>query len=168
MHLKELAWVDFLKKRIKKGRGVLVGIGDDCAYVKVGKQRLVLKSDLFIEDVHFKLGDLSFKTIGMRAIGRLLSDFAACASIPKFIGASIGIPNYLKEKSLKEILKGIRFYEKKYGFVIVGGDTSKSKKLILDIWGIGIAKKFILRSKAKDGDKIFVTAKLGERSFKKP
>jgi thiamine-monophosphate kinase len=170
MPLKELAWVDFLRKKAKKSKDVLVGIGDDCALVKMGREKMLLKSDLFTEGVHFsaiggKLRKANLKTIGIRAVSRVLSDFAACAAMPKFIGVSIGIPKYIREKDLREILSGIISYGKKYKFSLVGGDTGRASKLFLDIWAVGRANKFISRSTAKAGDRIFISGKLGERKF---
>jgi thiamine-monophosphate kinase len=165
MRLRELEWVDFLKQKVKIGRDVIVGIGDDCAFVKIGSQNLLLKSDLFVENVHFSLKEINFKTIGMRAVARVLSDFAACGGVPKFIGVSAGLPAYIKERQLIKILAGILHYSKKYKFSLIGGDTGRSSKLFLDIWGVGTCKKFIKRSTAKVGDHIFITGKLGERKF---
>lgn len=168
MTFNELAWVDFLKKKVKAGKDVLTGIGDDCAQVKVGREKVLLKSDLFIEGVHFDREKISFKNIGARAVCRVLSDFAACAGLPKFIGVSAGIPAYVKQKQLKEILSGVLFCGKKYKFSLVGGDTAKSPNLFLDVWGLGVAKRVVLRSGAREGDYIFVSGRLGERSFFRP
>lgn len=166
--MNELNWVDFLSKKVKKGSGVLRGIGDDCALVKVGKEKLLLKSDLFVEDIHFKKGKTKYQDLGMRAVARVFSDFAACGGVPKFIGASIAAPPYLKEKDLKQILKGILKICEEYKCSLIGGDTSKGNKLFLDIWGIGIAKRFIARDSAKIGDHIFITGKLGKNKFNLP
>ncbi len=57
---------------------------------------------------------------------------------------------------------------KKYNASLVGGDTSRSEKLILDIWAVGQTPKCILRSTAKTGDYIFLTGELGKRAFNKP
>lgn len=165
MSLKELAWVDFLKEKVKKRKDVIVGIGDDCALVRIENKNALLKSDLFIEDVHFRLKDTNFKTIGMRAVARVISDFAACGGVPKFVGVSAGVPSYIREKQLVNILAGILYYSRKYKFSLVGGDTGRSSKLFLDVWAVGFAKKFIARSTAKAGDYIFISSKLGERKF---
>ncbi|MDD4954437.1 MAG: thiamine-phosphate kinase [Candidatus Omnitrophica bacterium] len=167
MKLNELNWVDFLKKKVKKSKRVLVGIGDDCALVKIKNRQALLKSDLFIEDIHFKLKKTPFKTIGMRAVSRVLSDFAACAGWPKFLGISMGISRDINEKNLKEILNGIEYLSKKYNFDFVGGDTASTKKLFLDVWALGVANRFIKRNTAREGDYIFLTGKLGERKFNK-
>lgn len=168
MPFNELAWIDLLKQKAQKNKNVLVGIGDDCALVKLGKEKMLLKSDLFIEDIHFSIKKISFKTIGMRAVGRVLSDFAACAGIPKFIGVSAGIPEYVSERNLKEMLDGILAFGEKYKFSLIGGDTSRAKKLFLDIWGVGTAGKYIRRSTAREGDYIFLTGRLGKRRFNRP
>lgn len=168
MPLKELDWVDYLKKRTANSKGVITGIGDDCAQVRVNSSRVLLKSDLFIEGVHFTRSQTSSKTIGMRAVARVLSDFAACAGIPKFIGISAGVPYYIKEKDLKEIVSGVLSYAEKYKFSLVGGDTSRAQYLFIDVWGVGVADKCVLRSTAQEGDYIFVSGKLGSRKLDEP
>lgn len=165
--MNELQWIDYLRKKVKPAKDLVAGIGDDCAVAKIGREKILLKSDLFIEEVHFKLKEISFKDIGKRAVARVLSDFAACGGIPKFIGVSLGFPDYVKQKDLKGILSGILDFGKKYNFSLVGGDTAKSKKLFLDVWGLGNCKRPILRSGAKEGDCIFITGKLGKRPFNK-
>ncbi|MFH1519650.1 MAG: thiamine-phosphate kinase [Candidatus Omnitrophota bacterium] len=166
--MNELKWIDYLRKKVKPAKDLLVGIGDDCAVVKVGSQKLLLKSDLFIEGVHFKLKNISFEDIGRRAVARVLSDFAACGGVPKFIGVSLGVSRGLDKRYLKQILKGVLRLAKKYKFSLAGGDTCTSDQLILDVWGMGSCRKPILRSGAKVGDYIFVTNRLGQRPFNKP
>lgn len=167
MAFNELEWVDFLKNKVKKHSDVLAGIGDDCAFVKIKNKNALLKSDLFIEDIHFRLKEVSFRTIGLRAVGRVLSDLAACGGWPKFLGVSIGVSPLVRERNLKEILEAVIYLGKKYNFTLIGGDTAYTKKIFLDVWAVGTCDKFIARSTAKEGDYIFVTGKLGARKFTK-
>jgi thiamine-monophosphate kinase len=160
-----MEWINFLKRNTPKGSDVLTGIGDDCAQVKLGREKFLLKSDLFIENIHFKLKKISYQAIGMRAVSRVLSDFASCGGTPKFLGISIGLPDYLDKKYCKDIFNGVIFLSKKYNFYLVGGDTSRSKMLFLDVWGLGLSKKFVKRNTAKSGDYIFLTGPLGARKF---
>jgi thiamine-monophosphate kinase len=166
--MNELAWVDSLKKIVGKPKNVLVGIGDDCALVRLGKERFLLKSDLFVEGVHFNLKKTSYKNIAKRAIARVLSDFAACGGIPRFIGVSAAIPKYVQPDKLNQILYGILEMGKKYKFALIGGDTGRATKLTLDIWGVGTCDKFISRSGAKTGDYIFISGPLGKLAFDEP
>lgn len=163
----ELKWIDFLKKKVPIGKDVLTGIGDDCALVSINKQKFLLKSDLFIEGVHFDLRKTSYETIGMRAAGRVLSDFASCGGVPKFLGVSAGVSNKIDEKNLKNVLRGILRLGEQYHFNLIGGDTSCSSKFFLDIWGVGVCDRFIARNTAQNGDYIFLTGKLGVHAFNK-
>ena len=120
----ELDWIDYLRKKVNPAKDLLVGIGDDCAVIKAGSQKLLLKSDLFIDGVHFSRKKISFENIGKRAVARVLSDFAACGGVPKFIGVSLASPRGLDKRYLKQILKGILKLSQEYKFSLVGGDTS--------------------------------------------
>ena len=168
MSFNELSWVKFLKKSTKSGEGVVCGAGDDCAVIREGERYYLISSDLFIEDVHFKLKGISFLNIGKRAAARAVSDIAACAGKPRFIAVSAGIPAYISTKQMKEIMNGIDKTASLCGASVVGGDTSRTRKLFLDVWVMGEAKKPILRSSAKAGDYIFVTEKLGKLPFNSP
>ena len=141
---------------------VAVGIGDDCALVKIGKEKFLLKSDLSLEGIHFKKRSMSYKDIARRAVGRVLSDFAACGGVPKFIGISLGKPKGVCGRALKDMIKGVNEMAAKYKFSLVGGDASISSRMILDVWGVGITKKFITRSGAKVKDVIFLLYKANE------
>ncbi len=164
----ELDWVRFLKKKAKKNKSILAGIGEDCAVIKEKNKYYLISSDLFIEDVHFRLKEISFLNIGKRATARAISDITACGGEPKFIIVSAGIPSYITPDSIKKIINGIENIASLCGALVIGGDTSKAKKLFLDIWVMGQTKKPILRSTARIGDYIFVTAKLGKLAFNKP
>ncbi len=168
MSFNELNWIEFLKGKAKRPKGLFAGIGDDCAVIRDRGKYYLISSDLFIEDVHFKLGDISFLNIGRRAAARAVSDIAACAGRPKFVIVSAGIPDYITTNQMKKIAEGIEKTSSLCGASVAGGDTSKTSKLFLDVWVVGEAKKPILRSGAKPGDYIFITGGLGKLAFNKP
>ena len=164
----ELTWVEYLKRKVNKGKDVIASVGDDCAIVRHGKEYMLLTSDLFIENIHFKRDKISLYNIGQRAVGRALSDIVSCAGVPRFVGISAGLPTYLSTRGLKSIFSGIKDYCRKYKVSIIGGDTARASCLFLDIWAIGATKKYVLRSGARVGDYIFVTGKLGRLKFNQP
>lgn len=166
--MKELAWIDILKKKVKKGEGVIAGIGDDCACLRLGAKQYLLKSDLYIEGIHFRRRTTSFKTIGMRAVGRVLSDFAACGGSPLYLGISVGLPGSVTIRHLAAMLEGVMTMSRQYGFSLIGGDTSRSKTLFLDVWGLGQARRYLSRGSAKEGDSLFLSGRLGARPFHRP
>lgn len=161
----ELEWIQFLKKHVKKTKGVLVSIGDDCAVITHRGGYLLFTSDLFVENVHFKKGRMKLQDVGRRAVARALSDVVACGGIPKFLGASCGVPPSFSGKNMKAVYKGIEEYCAKYNVSLVGGDTSRAREFFLDMWVVGEAQKYILRSTARRGDYIFLTGPLGKIKF---
>ncbi len=146
-------------------RSVIRGIGDDTAVLKFGnsKKHLLFTCDMLIEDVHFRLKSASFEKIGHKALGCSISDIAAMGGIPKWAVVSAGIPGKLKVKDIEKIYMGIKALAKKFDVNIVGGDTVRSDKLVLDVSMIGEVNKdeLVLRSTARVGDIIFVTGFLG-------
>ena len=69
---------------IKSSRKTLIkGIGDDCAVCQTenNDEYSVYTSDATIEDIHFN-SDERPERIGNKAIGRVLSDFAAMGARP--------------------------------------------------------------------------------------
>lgn len=163
--MNELTWIKFLKKSVPKRKNIITAIGDDCAVIDNKDNYLLLTSDLFIENVHFKLNKVNFTELGKRAAARALSDIVACAGVPKFLAVSVGFPPHINFRNLKSIFSGIKQYCRRYKVNIIGGDTSLSTSLFMDIWAMGITKKYILRSTAKIGDYIFVTGQLGRLKF---
>ncbi len=58
------------------------GLGDDCAFLEAGGERLAVSLDLSVEGVHFTREWLTPVEIGYRAAAAALSDLAAVAAEP--------------------------------------------------------------------------------------
>lgn len=159
----EFGLIEAVKKMIKLDRTVIKGIGDDTAVLSFSKNRcLLLTSDMLIEDIHFNRRMNPF-AIGHKALSCSISDIAAMGGIPKNAIISIGIPRDLKISFVNKLYQGITQTAKSFKINIVGGDTNSSQKIVIDVALLGEAQKnnLTLRSKAKVGDSIFVTGKLG-------
>ncbi|MEO0121406.1 MAG: thiamine-phosphate kinase [candidate division WOR-3 bacterium] len=143
----ELKAIEFLKKLSNR-------IGDDCAVLEKG---IIITTDAFIEGTHFELKYFSFSDIAKKSFSATLSDIAAMAGIPKYLFVAFLYPSYLKEKNFKEIYNTYKKLAKKYKVEIAGGDIVKSEKLGIVLTCLGYAKKPILRSTAKIGDKVYLT-----------
>jgi thiamine-monophosphate kinase len=156
-------------KRLPQGPDVLIGPGDDAALIKPAKKQILFCGDMFIEDVHFRLKKISFEDIGFRACARTLSDIAAMAGLPKFIGVSVGLPKKHSAKALT-ILNGIKKIARRFKVSIVGGDLSKAEKIFVDIWCLGYVekKRAVRRKGAKAGEALFVSGRLGTSYKLKP
>ncbi len=62
--------------------GLAVAIGDDCALIEVGDDRLAVSTDAMVEGRHFRLDWLTAREVGARAMAAALSDVAAMAPRP--------------------------------------------------------------------------------------
>jgi len=159
----EFGLIDQIRKEIKTSQGVVKGIGDDAAVMQSSPGKLILfTTDMLVEGVHFSKSD-SLSSVGRKAICCSVSDIAAMGGIPKYAVVSIGIAGNTPIKKAQQISAGINKAAMEYDVVIVGGDTVKSKKLVINVSIMGEAKKseLITRSGAKVGHQIFVTGKLG-------
>lgn len=162
---KEAVIVESLKKRFKPtGRDVLVGIGDDAAVVRGGKkgEYILYTADMLIEGVHFKRKEEPEK-VGYKAMAVSVSDIAAMGGIPQYAVVSVGLPKNNIDRTVRGLYRGIRHCARKFGIDVIGGDTNRSQKLVVDVFMAGRVEKkhLVLRSTARPGDHIFVTGPLG-------
>jgi thiamine-monophosphate kinase len=175
MKLKQQGEIKILEALIplvtKVKNNVLLGPGDDCAIIKMPenkKYELLLKVDSTIETVHFEKNAPPC-LIGKKALGKVMSDFAAMGGKPLWALISLVAPPNTEISKLKKIYSGINQLASKYKVAITGGDTSRGKLLELHIFCAGIVKKgkAILRTGAKIGDLLYVTGTLGGSRYGK-
>jgi len=150
----------------RKNFSIVKGVGDDAAVIKTKKEEFFLFTcDMLIEGKHFQRNDSPF-WIGSKAINCSISDIVAMGGLPKYALVSLGIPNYFlqhKAFNFKLLYQGIKKAADKAKVAIIGGDINSSEKLIVDVMMVGKAEsnKIVFRDKAKIGDYLFVTGKLG-------
>lgn len=161
----ELGVVERIKSRIKSNpKNVKAGIGDDCAVVDYSPDKyMLITTDTIVEGVHFSLEDFTPKQIGMKAIEVNASDIAAKGGKPDYCVVSIGLPPETGVSAVDDIYNGINNSVSKYGINVVGGNTTRSQQIFLNICMMGFVKKenLVLRSGAKIGDFIFCTGDFG-------
>ena len=142
------------------------GIGDDCAVLPWTKrERLLVTTDMLIEDRHFIWKRIAAADLGYKALAVNLSDIAAMGGRPKWALLSIGIPAGIELDWLDEFFKGWREAAKPSGVRLVGGDTTKSPGgIVINVVVVGTvqAGREKLRSAARPGDIIAVTGTLGD------
>ncbi|SHK16148.1 thiamine-phosphate kinase [Thermocrinis minervae] len=135
-------------------------IGDDTACVSLGDVNLLLTCDLLLEDRHFK----SFfppASLGWKAISVNVSDVCANGGTPKWALVSLMVPDF-EVSYIEELYEGIKRACEFYGCRVVGGNVSRSDKVGIDVFMVGIAQRFVGRSTAKVGDGVFVSGTLGD------
>ena len=160
----EFSFIRYLEKKIPNASRVCVGIGDDAAVLSVNKsKKLVVSTDVIVENVDFKIKTLSPEKIGRKALAVNLSDLAAMGAAPTAFVISVGKPSYITSSWLKRFYKGLLSLAKKYNVACVGGDFSSSKEFFasVTIFGEASSHQIVKRSGAKSGDWIAVTGALG-------
>lgn len=150
----------------QKQPGLIQGIGDDAAVVKIGHGlAMIFTTDMLIEDVHFSLEYEDFFDIGWKSLAVNLSDIASMGGRPKWGVVSVGLPVNIPVDNVDKLAQGIASLARKYQVAIVGGDTVKSPdRLVINIALLGESaqKDVLYRRGAVAGDALFVTGKLGE------
>jgi thiamine-monophosphate kinase len=146
-------------------KGVVNGLGDDCAVVESpgSGNLLVLKTDCIVAGVHF-LPTASGTDVGWKAMMRPLSDFAATSALPQFALITLIAPGQLKVEWVKGLYRGLRRAAKRFKVSIVGGETSSTPgPIAISVSVIGLVEKdrCVSRRGGKAGDDLFVTGQLG-------
>ncbi len=145
-------------------KALIKGIGDDCAVCQTENSSFhnVYTSDATIEDVHFNSGERP-ERIGNKAIGRVLSDFAAMGAEPNWFLINLSLPQNYKISDLKCIYSRIKIILDEYNSSIIGGDLTKSEKLSFNIFGVGKIKnkKVVYRNNVNVNEAIWCTGQLG-------
>jgi len=139
--------------------GVKVGIGDDAAVFSGSDSDFIATVDMAVEGIHFKRDWSSPFQIGAKLTTASLADVFAMGGEPNYLLVAAGINQNENTQVITEIAEGIRSVADKFKVSVIGGDLSKSEKLVLSITAIGhINSKPIKRDGAKVGDIVYVSA----------
>jgi len=143
--------------------GVQVGIGDDAAVLEpTPGRRLIVTTDLLLEDVHFRRRWAEPADIGWKAIAVNVSDIAAMGAAPRWAVVALACPDGTPADEVEAFYEGALALADEHDTTIVGGDTSASPAgWVVNVTVIGEADTPILRSTARPGDVVAVTGTLG-------
>jgi thiamine-monophosphate kinase len=152
------------RKFASNAASVRTGIGDDAAIVRPGRRtEWVITTDAFIENVHFVRRVHPAKVVGYKALARATSDLAAMGARPLYFLLTLALPTSCTTKWLDDFLGGMALASRRFGLILVGGDTTKYPTVMVSLTVIGEINpgRAILRSGARPGDLICVSGKLG-------
>jgi len=144
--LGEFGLIEKVRRATPRGRSVLLGIGDDAAWVANPFPSSLVTADLLIEGIHFDLKWTSLFDLGYKTLAVNLSDIAAMGGMPAYLVLSLGIPPAFDSRDIEDFYRGIRFLSAKHG---VGHSPHRP----------------IRRSGAQAGDDIYVTGTLGDSAL---
>jgi thiamine-monophosphate kinase len=159
----ELSLLGILQKRFgKRAPHVLAGIGDDCAVVVPAGKNLLLTTDMMVEGVHFDMRWTTPFQLGFKLVSANVSDVYAMGGRPQFLLLNFSAGSDAEVDTFQMIFDGIEKAAGLYGVSLIGGDISSSERIVLSATVTGYATKFIRRSGARAGDRIYVTGFLGD------
>ncbi|MBI4777110.1 MAG: thiamine-phosphate kinase [Deltaproteobacteria bacterium] len=144
---------------------VIKGIGDDCAVLDPGGDRLLLvTTDMLVENIHFSTKDFSPYDLGVRSIAVNLSDIAAMGSTRTFSFLSFGAPPGMEVAFAESFMDGFRECSLRYDSLLLGGDTVSSDRMVINVCLLGMIERerVLYRGGAKVGDRIYVSGFLGD------
>ncbi len=137
-----------------------IGVGDDAAVLGEIPGAPLFATDALVEGTHFTRAFSTMGDVGWKALAVNLSDLAAMGgrslvAVVAVCGASAG--------EIEELYHGLTEVVAVYGGRIVGGDLSAAKLLCVTVSVIGTTdgRPPVLRSGARPGDRLYVTAPLG-------
>ncbi len=145
----------------KEAPSALLGVGDDCALLKV-KDTLAVSTDMLVAGTHFFPDDDAY-LLGRKSLAVNLSDMAAMGGKPKWATLALALP-CADESWLKAFSRGFLEIASEYGVDLVGGDTTRGP-LAICVQIMGEVQDPLRRDGARTGDDIWVSGTLGNAAL---
>jgi len=160
----------------KTVRGIVLGIGDDCAILRPPRgHEMLLTTDFTLEGRHFRRDWHTPESVGHRCLARGLSDLAAMGARPLAAFLSLALPGEMLasrdgRRWVERFFTGMRGLGERFAVPLAGGDTAESPggpegpgPVLADIVLVGSAPagRALRRSGGRAGDFLYVTGELG-------
>ena len=142
--------------------GVVLGVGDDCALLRLQSgMQLAVSCDMLVEGRHF-LSTVAPERLGHKALAVNLSDLAACGAEPFAFTLALSLPRG-DETFVAALAQGLFALADAHGIELVGGDTTAGPlNLCITVFGQVPPGQALLRSGAQAGDELWVSGTLGD------
>ena len=139
----------------------LLGVGDDCALVRVAPGcELAISTDTLVSGTHF-FPDADPLKLGHKALAVNLSDLAAMGAAPRYVTLALTLPA-VDARWLDAFSRGLFKLADASGVEVIGGDTTRGPlAMTLTVMGEVAAGKALRRDAAREGDDIWVSGSLG-------
>jgi thiamine-monophosphate kinase len=188
--------VDYFRAIFSKTHNgqTIVGIGDDCALFDAAKtvtsaavsnsdaknedSRVLVSTDMLVEDVHFRSNWITAKQLAQRAFAQNVADIASCGGRPTGLVVSIAVPSgrFAHNKDADIVDSEIPTFSTptfsmrwvvdfatslaeictKNDVAVLGGDLTYSEQIVINITIFGTleSRRFCARNGAQVGDTV--------------
>lgn len=153
-----------LVPRLPRGRHTVVPSGDDAAVVDFPSGRVVVSTDVLVENRHFRLEWGSGADLGWRAAMQNLADIAAMGAEARSMVVALAVPGRVTTAWLRDLADGFAQACAPRGVGVDGGDLSGGDQLMIAVTVMGEVEQGepVLRSGARPGDVVAHAGVLGE------
>ncbi|CPR12642.1 thiamine monophosphate kinase [Mycobacterium bohemicum DSM 44277] len=161
--LGEFAVIDRLVRGRRQPDAVLLGPGDDGAVVSAADGRVVVSTDMLVQDRHFRLDWSTPHDVGRKAIAQNAADIEAMGARPTAFVVAFGAPGDTPADLVESLVDGMWDEAARVGAGIAGGDLVSSPHWVISVTVLGDAggRAPVLRSGAKPGSVLAVAGELG-------
>jgi len=135
-------------------------VPEDVESFKIGKKRLIVKVDTFVESTDLP-PVMNLEDAARKSIVSCVSDFAAKGVKPIFGIISLTIPKRFSRSNIESLAKGFQKAAKEFRLKILGGDTNEGKELVINFSLFGISEKIVNRKGAKANHVIITSGPFG-------
>ena len=139
---------------------IVIGIGDDAAVVS-GSERQILTTDMAVEGVHFRTDWSTAFEIGRKVTAANCADVLAMCGTTDYLLVAVALTGSESMPWISDLARGIKYEADLAGALVVGGDISRAKSVVITITAVGSTVKAIARNGAKVGDGIYLSSLTG-------
>lgn len=156
----EFGLIDRFFSHLDSGPDVTLGVGDDAALLKLASgETLAVSVDTVVEGRHFPPGS-NGDLVMFRAVAAAASDLAAMGARPLGMTLAVSLP-VVNEDWLQACRRGLESAVQQFSLPLVGGDVTRGP-LTLSVQVMGAVRSPLRRDGARPGDRLYVTASLGD------
>ena len=161
--LGEFAVIDRLVRGRRQPAAVVQGPGDDAALVTAKDGRVVMSTDMLVQERHFRLDWSKPHDVGRKAIAQNAADIEAMGARPTAFVVAFGAPGDTPAADADALVDGMWDEAQRVGAGIAGGDLVSCPQWVISVTVLGDlgGRAPVLRSGAKAGSLIAVAGDLG-------
>jgi len=162
MALSEFEIIDRFFSGLDAGPGVVLGVGDDCALLRLeAGEELAVTVDTIVAGVHFP-ADAGAADVAFKGIAAAVSDLGAMGARP--LGFTLALTlSSADENWLAGFREGVADAVAAFEVPLVGGDITRGGVTVsVQVMGAVVAGTALRRSGARPGERLCVSGTLGD------
>ncbi len=158
----EFGLIAALTERFPQGERVLLGPGDDAAVLAVPEGRVVVSTDVLVENRHFRRDWAEAEDVGHKVAAANLSDVNAMGGRATGLTVGLAAPANLPLTWALGLADGIAAEAALVGASVLGGDVTGADQVVVAVTVLGVLEgEPVLRSGARPGDVVAIAGRQG-------